>query len=496
MKFKEIARFCGGKYSGNITNVVVNGIATDSRGDVNGKAFVALVGENFDGHNYVAAAIEKGAKCAIVSDRKGFEEGRYGRRAILVDDTLKALADIAEGYLKEYLPDMRRIAVTGSVGKTTTKELVHAVLASEFKAEKTPLSHNNEVGLPMTALSLDPGTEIFVAEMGMRGFGQISYLEKIVRPEAAVITTIGNAHLELLGSRENILKAKMEVTLGGARLPKDKPFKLIVNGDNDLLRDTENLRKIAAGYGCENLDVITFGLGPTSTFRAAETVCGEDGVNYLLICPEGNVKVSLPIPGEHNIYNSLAAIAAGSIFGISASEAVEAIVNYAAHSGGDRSIRQRTVKLLDGRITLIDDAYNAGPESMPASLKVLHGIKADVHVAALADMVELGPRSPEFHREVGRTAAKYCDKLFTVGEKALDYAKAFNETAAETTAGAPVAKPAAESLAAAEFDAVFAALQAYIDPTLETGKTVAILVKGSHIMEMGHISKLIEGAYK
>ena len=488
MKLVEIARFCGGKCSGNFGKTLVNGIATDSRGKVAGKVFVALTGENFDGHNYVQAAIDKGAKAAIVSDAEGFSRGQYGKRAILVDDTLKALADIAEGYLQNYLPEMRRIAVTGSVGKTTTKELVHAVLASRFKAEKTPLSHNNEVGLPMTALSLNPDTEIFVAEMGMRGFGQIQYLERIVRPEAAVITTIGNAHLELLGSRENILKAKMVVTIGGSRLPKNKPFRLIVNGDNDLLGDTPKLREIAAGYGCDNIETITFGMGPASTFRATEAICGEDGVNYLLICPQGNLRVSLPIPGEHNIYNSLAAIAAGSIFGISPSEAVSAIVNYAAESGGDKSIRQRTVKLAGGKLTLIDDAYNAGPESMPASLKVLHGIKADAHIAALADMVELGPKSPEFHREVGRIAAKYCDKLFTVGEKARDYAVAFD--------GAVNKAGSAASFAKDEIDAVFAAVKAYIDPLLSARKSAAILVKGSHIMEMGRLSKLIEGAYK
>ncbi|MBO4325874.1 MAG: UDP-N-acetylmuramoyl-tripeptide--D-alanyl-D-alanine ligase [Clostridia bacterium] len=482
---KELAGFCGGKYRPGAGRRRVGSVVTDSRKPVKGGAFIALKGENFDGHNYVCAALEAGAACAVVSDAEGWESGRFGEYAVFVGDTQKALGDIAAGYLQKYFPKMRRIAVTGSVGKTTTKELVHAVLASGFRAEKTPLSHNNEIGLPMTSLSLPSDTEIFVAEMGMRGFGQITYLENIVHPEAALITTIGNAHLELLGSRENILKAKMEVCRGGARLPRGKAFKLIVNGDNDMLKDKDRLRSIAAGYGCRKLDIITFGLDPSSTFRAAETVSGEHGINYLLICPEGNVHVDLPLPGEHNIYNSLAAIAAGSLFGISAKQAVSAIRRYAEESGGEKSVRQRKITLAGGRITVIDDAYNAGPESMPASLKVLGGITADRHIAALADMVELGPDSPRFHFEVGRTAATYCDRLFTVGEKAKKYVNGFKSV-----------KRTAKTESFGTTDEAFASVRKYIDGELSAGRTVAILVKGSHIMHMGRISQLLEEAYK
>ena len=486
LSVKELAGFCGGRYAAGSGRYKIKSVVTDSRKPVKGGAFVALIGENFDGHAYVGAAMKAGAACCIVSDREGWEHGKYGQKAILVEDTQKALGDIAAGYVQKYFPAMRRIAVTGSVGKTTTKELVHAVIASRFKAEKTPLSHNNEIGLPMTTLSLPEDTEIFVAEMGMRGFGQISYLENIVHPEAAVITTIGNAHLELLGSRENILRAKMEVCKGGARLPEGKAFRLIVNGDNDLLKNKAELRRIAEGYGCRNIEIITFGMDPSSTYRAAEAVSGEFGINYLLICPGGNYHVDLPIPGEHNIYNSLAAIAAGGLFGIDPASAVEAMREYANVTGGENSVRQRKVVLAGGKLTVIDDAYNAGPESMPASLKVLAGITADRHIAALADMVELGPDSPKFHYEVGRTAAKYCDRLFTVGEKAKEYVKAWKNS-----------KPsAAKAEAFGDTESAFKSIKNYVNEELNAGRSVAILVKGSHIMHMGNISKLLEDAYR
>ena len=490
LSVKELAGFTGGQYFPGSGRYRVKCVVTDSRKPVKGGAFFALIGENFDGHNFVRAANEAGAACCVVSDRDGWEKGLYGPRAVLVEDTQKALGDLASGYLQKYYPHMRRIAVTGSVGKTTTKELVHAVIASAFKAEKTPLSHNNEIGLPMTALALPEDTEIFVAEMGMRGFGQIRYLENIVHPEAALITTIGNAHLELLGSRENILKAKMEVCIGGSRLKRGKAFKLIVNGDNDLLKQQDKLRSIAAGYGCKKLELITFGLDPSCTFRATEAISGEHGINYLLICPEGNLHVELPLPGEHNIYNSLAAIAAGSLFGISAQAAVAAIRKYAEESGGEKSVRQRKVVLAGGKLTVIDDAYNAGPESMPASLKVLGGITAGRHIAALADMVELGPDSPKFHFEVGRTAAKYCDSLFTVGEKAKEYVRGFEDV----KKGKKGSAEAAQSYMTT--DEAFRSIKQYIDNEFAAGRSVAILVKGSHIMHMGRISQLLEEAYR
>ena len=473
---KQLAAFCGGEYLGSHPRRTVNAVVTDSRKAVRGGAFLALKGENFDGHAFVAKALDGGAVCAVVDN------------AILVKDTLSAYADIAAGIMQRDLASTRRIAVTGSVGKTSTKELTHAVLASAFRAEKTKANHNNEVGLPQTVLALPADTEIFVAEMGMRGFGQIRYLENIVHPEAAIITTIGNAHLELLGSRENILRAKMEVCLGGARLPADKPFRLIVNGDCDLMKDRAALRAIAAEYGCDNIEIITFGQDAACDYRATEVISGEHGINYLLISREGNCHVDLPLPGEHNVYNSMAAIAAGALFGIAPEDAAEAMRRYAEENSGVNSLRQRTVRLAGGRLTLMDDAYNAGPESMPASLKVMAGFTADRHIAALGDMVELGPKSPEFHKEVGRTAAAQCDAIFTVGEKARDYVTGFKAAAG---------KNAAKSAQCFDTtDAAYAAVKEYIDREFAAGRTVAILVKGSHIMHMGRISARLEEDFK
>ncbi len=485
---KQLAAFCGGEYLGSHPRRTVNAVVTDSRKAVRGGAFLALKGENFDGHAFVAKALDGGAVCAVVDDAAGARDGKYGDNAILVKDTLSAYADIAAGIMQRDLASTRRIAVTGSVGKTSTKELTHAVLASAFRAEKTKANHNNEVGLPQTVLALPADTEIFVAEMGRRGLGQIRYLENTVHPEAAISTSAGNAHREPLGSRENTLKAKMEVCLGGARLPADRPFRLIVNGDCDLMKDRAALRAIAAEYGCNNIEIITFGQDAACDYRATEVISGEHGINYLLISREGNCHVDLPLPGEHNVYNSMAAIAAGALFGIAPEDAAEAMRRYAEENSGVNSLRQRTVRLAGGRLTLMDDAYNAGPESMPASLKVMAGFTADRHIAALGDMVELGPKSPEFHKEVGRTAAARCDAIFTVGEKARDYVTGFKAAAVKNAA------KSAQSFDTT--DAAYAAVKEYIDREFAAGRTVAILVKGSHIMHMGRISARLEEDFK
>ena len=295
----------------------------------------------------------------------------------------------------------------------------------------------------------------------------------------------------------------MEICLAGARLPAGKPFRLVVNGDNDLLGDLPRLREIAAGYGAgapgsSGLEIVTFGQNSSADYRATEAICGENGINYLLICPEGNFHVSLPLQGEHNVYNTLAAIAAGGLFGIGPEKAIAALKRYAEECGGENSVRQRIVKLAGGRIVLIDDAYNAGPESMPASLSVLGGIKADIRIAALGDMVELGPRSPEFHREIGKIAAATCDRLFTVGEKSQGYIDGWRES-----------KPADDGSAKrfSDTEAAFSAISRYLDKALGNapGKspdeargegTAAVLVKGSHIMHMDRISRLLEEKYK
>jgi len=493
----EIARLCGGKYTGNNPERMCGEIVTDSRKLSENCVFVALKGERFDGHDYVDKALENGAAVAVVSDIDRFGntgkscEGNTGksgetaisREIIIVPDTLIALGNLAAAYLAKYFPEMRRAAVTGSVGKTSTKEMCAAVLAAGFKTRKTPENFNNEIGLPMTVFGLDPDTELFVAEMGMRGLNQINYLARIVMPEAAVITNVGSAHLELLGTRENIRRAKMEIVTPGDPLTGEKPFILAVNGDNDLLSDREALLQLAKEYGRENLKIISFGMKPGNEFRATEAVGGSEGLNYLLICPEGNFQVHLHVPGEHNIFNSLAAICMGYAFGIPVKDAVEVLNRYGTE-GGDQPLRQKQETLAGGRLTLMDDTYNAGPESMEASLKVLKSVPAAVHMAALADMLELGEKSPEFHRKTGKFAAECCEKLFFAGNFAGQYLEGAGKYS--ELSGKPVkAACFPDSTAAAD------AVCREISDELAAGNTVAILTKGSHAMHMERISRKI-----
>ena len=485
----EIARLCGGKYIGNKADRLCGEIVTDSRRLSEDCVFFALKGERFDGHDYVEKALSGGAAVAVVSDIDRFAGGGKDGNGemIIVPDTLTALGNLAASYLAGYFPDLRRAAVTGSVGKTSTKEMCSAVLAAGFRTRKTPENFNNEIGLPMTVFGLPEDTELFVAEMGMRGLNQINYLTRIVMPEAAVITNIGSAHLELLGTRENILRAKMEIVTPGAPCSPEKPFILAVNGDNDLLSDREALISLANEYGREHLRIISFGMKPWNDFRATEAVGGSEGVNYLLICPDGNYQVRLHVPGEHNIYNSLAAVCLGYAFGIPVETSVEVLNRYGTKDG-EQPLRQKQEVLAKGSLTLMDDTYNAGPESMEASLKVLKSIQAKVHIAALGDMLELGEKSGEFHRKTGKTAADCCDKLFFAGNFAGQYLEGA-ENRAESPGKTVNAACFPDSARAAE------AVCETLAKELAAGNSAAILVKGSHAMHMELISKRIRETF-
>lgn len=470
MTLDFICTATGGRLVNGWPGNKISSVITDSRKIEEGCLFVALKGETFDGHAYVSDALSKGAAACVVADT--FDAGNIAGTLIKVPDTLVALGKISAEYRKYFFPDLIKVAVTGSVGKTSTKEMVAHVLSAKYTTCKTPLNFNNEIGLPMTLLSLKDGDEALVAEMGMRGFGQIAYLTQFVEQNMTVITNIGSSHLELLGTRENILKAKMENTLAGVKSIPARPYRLIVNGDNDLLSDTKNLKKIAHEYGCRYVSVITFGTGEKCLYRATDIKEAEDSTKFTLLCDKGHFTVNVPVPGMHNVYNAMAAICTGVMCGMNIEDAVYAVSTF---GGG---VRQEIIR--NGNLIIMDDAYNASPESVRASVNVLKNIKADCRIAALGDMLELGNISEKAHYDCGVYVGERFDGLYTVGKLTKNMAEGF----LSVNNGIP--KSYATSAEAAD------AVAEEIRNKLSRGITVAVLVKGSHAMNMGVISKKLK----
>lgn len=383
---KDIARFCDTETSldGEITR-----ISTDSRDIDENTLFVALVGERFDAHNFIEDVLEKGAK-AVVCSKKVCDDDRL----ILVEDTGKALLQIAHGYRKMF--DIPFVALTGSVGKTTTKGMVYSVVNKKFKAMRTAGNLNNEIGVPKTIFSLEEYHEAAVIEMGMNHFGEISVLSKTVEPHIACITNVGTAHIENLGSREGILKAKTEI-LDGMK----KGDTLIVNGDNDMLSTFNN----------DDFEIIRFGIeGENLDIRAENIESTSEGSTFTAIMGEKTAKVFVPSVGIHNIYNALCAMCVGIKLGYTMEEAAEGVRDYEPEG-----MRQKISEY--NNMVFIEDCYNANPDSMKASLDAMKTINKGKSFAVLGDMLELGDFSEEAHRQVGRKAAETgCSYVLCYGE--------------------------------------------------------------------------------
>lgn len=393
LTFKEAASAVGSasKLTGSF-----DCICTDTRKITDGCLFIAIKGDNFDGHDFAAKAVENGAQAVVVEKDCGL-----GDRQIVVENTRTALLDLA-GYYRN-LFDIPVIGVTGSVGKTTTKEMIHAVMSAKYNTLKNEGNLNNEIGVPLTLFRLDETHEAAVIEMGMSGFDEISRMTKAVRPDVAVISNIGVSHIENLGSREGILKAKLEILHG---MKADAP--VILNGDDDMLVTAETGSHPVVYYGIENNDV---------NYKASDITSKESEIEATIGFAGGSGRVSLPYPGRHNVYNSLAAVAAGGFFGIEPQLAFEALKNYVP-----AGMRQRIVKKYG--MTFIEDCYNASPDSQAAALAVLGGINSKRKIAVIGDMLELGAVSKDAHYGVGTKAAENkIDAVFTYGERALETAK-------------------------------------------------------------------------
>lgn len=374
-----------------------NCVCTDTRKIEQGCLFIAIKGENFDGHEFAAKAIELGAQAVICEKDCGL-----GVNQIVVESTRQALLDLA-GYYRS-LFNIPVIGITGSVGKTTTKEMVHSVMSVKYNTLKNEGNLNNEIGVPLTLFRLDESHEAAVIEMGMSGFEEIARMTAAVRPDVAIISNIGVSHIEKLGSREGILKAKLEILQG-----MENGAPVILNGDDDMLSTVSLADHPITRYGIENKDF---------AFVAENINVGETQLAFDAVCSDGKIGVELPFPGKHNVYNALAATAAGSFFGISAQDALEALKKYVP-----AGMRQKIVKKCG--ITFIEDCYNASPDSQAAALAVLGGMNAKRKIAVIGDMLELGSYSAQAHALVGEKAVENkIDVLFTYGERSVETAKA------------------------------------------------------------------------
>ncbi|MBE7024437.1 MAG: UDP-N-acetylmuramoyl-tripeptide--D-alanyl-D-alanine ligase [Ruminococcaceae bacterium] len=439
MRGIEIAAAVGGILEG-AEGAEVNGISTDSRKIEKGTLFVAIRGERFDGNAFIDAAFAAGATVVL-----GNEEAvpPSGCAYIRVSDSVEALGRLAAWHRQQF--SIPVVGITGSVGKTTTKEMIAAVLSAGYNTLKTAGNFNNHIGLPLTVLGLTKSHGAAVIEMGMSARGEIAYLTKIAKPTVAVITNVGLSHIETLKTQENIRDAKLEIAEG---LPVGGT--LLVNGDDAFLKTVQLPGIQVKRFGFDNPDCEIRG-----------EVIDEDC--FLIM---GTV-IRVPVPGRHNMYNALAAVAAGLACGITPEKAAAGLCTYKTDG-----VRQTEVEIRPG-IRVLCDYYNASPASMSVALEMLKKGGAMRRIAVIGDMLELGEIGPACHREVGEKAARLgIDMLLSVGPLA--------RLAAEAGAACGM-----ETRSFADNDALAEALSAL----LTSGDRV--LIKGSHGMKMEQIFEKI-----
>jgi len=399
---EEIAKACRAELIkiGSPASEIVERISHDSREGGDKTLFCAIVGEKYDGHDFIADAVSTGSQVVLLSSLPENTDG-LDFYAIRVEDTVKALGTLA-AYYKDF-SDATFVAVTGSVGKTTTKEFISAVASASFKTHKTKGNYNNEIGLPLTLFDLSPDDKVSVIEMGMSARGEIEYMSKLVRPDIAVITNIGTSHLAALGTRENICAAKLEIVSG---LKKDGS--LMLNADEPLLFATR-------GHVEPEPEFVSV-YNRFGDYRAVNIRYLENGIMYDLIYNNKAVtNVEIPALGRHNVYNSLIAYAVGVKLGMTDDMIRRGLLTFVSTDK-----RQNIYDV--GGITVIDDCYNASPESMRAAIDVLTSIASRRGVkpcALLGDMLELGEYSRLMHDQLGQYAAQMkVQKLYCYGAMA------------------------------------------------------------------------------
>ncbi|HET6771436.1 MAG TPA: UDP-N-acetylmuramoyl-tripeptide--D-alanyl-D-alanine ligase [Actinomycetota bacterium] len=387
-----VAATVGGRLVGGDRSV--SGVVTDSRDVRSGDLYVALPGERVDGHDYVADAFRRGAAAALVA-----REGGNGEPVVVVADSGRALLALAADERAHM--GAKVLAITGSTGKTSVKDLTAAVLALRYRVVASPRSFNTEVGVPLTLLSGSEDTEVVVCEMGSRGRGHISLLAEVARPIVGVVTNVGPAHLEMFGSLEGVARAKAELV---EALPEDGTA--VLNADDPVVRDFSRRTQART---------LLYGTAPDAAVRGEELSLDGDGMaSFTLHTPEGSERVELAVPGEHMAWNALAACGGGVALGLSAGECAAALKEARISPW-----RMEVFDTGDG-VRVVNDAYNANPTSMAAALKAARWMAGEGRcIAVLGEMAELGRISGEEHERVGELVARLgIERLITVGTSA------------------------------------------------------------------------------
>ena len=457
----------GGTLLGGEAQTALEHISLDSRTMEGNDLFIPVIGEKTDGHRYIAGAFAAGAAASLTSRHDKVPEelaafvqpasGEPPRALIRVDDTVQALQ--AFGLFLRSRLSMPVVGVTGSVGKTSTREMIACALSGGLSVTQTTGNSNGQLGVPVTLGRLDETADIAVMEMGMSEPGEMARIAAIARPDVAVMINIGVSHIENLGSREAIFREKLHITDG---FTEDNT--LIVNGDDDWLSTLK---------GRTRCRLVTYGLGPDNDLRAEDIRSDGQTTAFTLVLRGGTVKktVRLSVPGEHNVMNALAAVAVSQTAGVDTDAAIAALAGFHGF--------KRRLQWLDGRdVRILDDSYNASPESTKAAAKVLAETAcAGRRVMIFADMLELGETAPRFHREVCDCAAALgLDLLITIGRLAGEGAGASEELRRRNTAYAGFADNAAAKAA--------------LPGLLRKGDTV--LVKGSNGMHLEEIVRFLQ----
>lgn len=408
LRLAQLVQYTGGTLLSGSKSIMISGISTDSRQINAGDLFIALKGERYDAHDFIAGLLEKGIAAVLISDQTCLPDGNFSTAVIMVEDTLKALQKLAAAY-RQLFP-VPIVAVTGSVGKTTTKDLLAACLSPAFHTHKTQGNFNNEIGLPLTLLDLQAEHQVAVVEIGMRAPLEIHELASVLQPTHAIITNVEAVHLETMGSLENIAQAKCEV------LEFIQPGCIaLLHGDNELLLQT------AAAYPCRK---ITFGYNENCDIQILSVINDGSGIQVSLRIFAVKETFFLPLPVDQLAANLAAAVGMASLLGVSLLAVKNALKNFAP---GDK--RMNRIPLKDGGM-VIDDTYNANPLSMIAALEACRQIsKGRKMIAVLGDMLELGQYESEGHKSVGRKAAALgFDILVTIGQRAKYYKEGALET--------------------------------------------------------------------
>jgi len=453
MTIQEITAAVGGVWWNPREDAApVTTVCTDSRKITPGCLFLPWVGEKFDGHDFIDAALDAGAAGCLCARLP--QDIRPDKFYIKVPDTRLALRSLASAYRDRF--DIPVVQITGSVGKTTTKEMIASVLGAKYRVLKTEGNFNNDIGTPLTLLNLTDEHEAAVIETGMNHFGEIEYLGEMVRPDVAVISNIGDAHIEFLGSREGILKAKCEIF---AHLKEGGLA--VLNGDDSLL-DTVDVP----------FKTVRCGQDDNSQVRVTEvTDLGVEGINCTVVTEKDTYALTIPAPGEHMVYSASMAVAVGEALGLDHDEIVRGVAAYEPTGS-----RMRVVRLPEGRI-LLDDCYNANPQSVTAALEVLAKTACDRQVAVLGDMGELGDLTDQAHYNMGALAAMLgIDCVVAIGEKAARIADG-------------TALGGGEVLHFATKEEAIDTLMELLEPN------TVMLVKASHSMQFGALVRRLQENY-